>query len=246
MTEMPIVFFLMAFGLAAAAQNKPDFSGIWVRDREHSGPERVSWASTRPTRFEITQEPETISIDTGDGSLFGLHAALAQEPLVWPLDGTSKTFIDHSLGDLPNFTRKIRTEGKWDGLKLITLTTHLSEADGKETGGITRVLAFELREDRRAMTVERTGYRKDARVRSAHSAPWPYGRRPCIRQGQSNVCQVHEIATRPGRSFENRRRSWGRCICILHPRRDNSQQISLIAEAPNSKSYGQNTHAARE
>lgn len=161
--EMRMVFFfLTTLGLVASAQDRPEFSGVWVLDKEHSGPEKVSWASARSNRFTIKQAAQSISIDTGDGSLFGLSAPVTQEPLVWPLDGTSSTVIDRSLGDLPNFIRKIRTQAKWDGMKLVTLTTHLSETDGKETGGITRVLVFELLDDQRGMTVERAGYRNNA------------------------------------------------------------------------------------
>jgi len=157
-----IMALCTVLSLAALAQNRPDFSGIWILDREHSGPETVSWASARPSRFTIRQAVRGISIDTGDGSLFGMVTAPTQEPLVWPLDGTSKTVIDHSLGDLLNFIRKIRTEAKWDGRKLVALTTHLSETDGKESGGITRVFVFELLGDQHRMIVERTGYRHNA------------------------------------------------------------------------------------
>jgi hypothetical protein len=159
---MRVLLFLVAIGQAASAQSRPDFSGVWVLDRPHSGPEKVSWASTRSNRFIIKQDAQSVSIDTGDGSIFGLDAAITRERLIWPLDGTSNTVIDHSLGDLPNFIRKIRTEAKWDGARLVTLTTHLSETDGKETGGITRVLVFELVDDGRGMTVGRTGYRNNA------------------------------------------------------------------------------------
>jgi len=52
-----------------------------------------------------------------------------------PLD-----FIDRSLGDLPGFARKIRTEAKWDDTRLVTLTAHFSETAEAVSGGVTGVL----------------------------------------------------------------------------------------------------------
>jgi hypothetical protein len=155
-----VVALLLSFG-GALAQGTPDFPGTWIIDQEHSGPAKEVWTQTRSDRFIMRQEAGSVSIDTADGSMFGMSASVTTEPLNYRLDGKPTVIIDHSLGDLPNFVRKIRTEARWEGSKLVTLTTQVSESDGVEHAAVTRVLTFELVDDGRRMIVERTGYRND-------------------------------------------------------------------------------------
>jgi hypothetical protein len=44
------------------------------------------------------------------------------------LDGTEHVYVDESLGDLPNFVRKIRTKAFWDESMLHTERTSCAEA----------------------------------------------------------------------------------------------------------------------
>jgi len=79
-------------------------------------------------------------------------------PLRYKFDGSVVTIVDHSLGDLRNFTRKIRTEAYWENdSRLWAFTTHLSETNGKESG-TTRVWVFSMTSDHE-IKIERTGYR---------------------------------------------------------------------------------------
>jgi hypothetical protein len=73
---------------------------------------KVVWNQNRAQRFTIAQSPLEVTIDTGDGSLFGVREPVTASPLVYKLDGKSVTVIDRGLGDLPGFARKIRTEGR--------------------------------------------------------------------------------------------------------------------------------------
>jgi hypothetical protein len=124
------------------AQGKPDFSGVWILDKQRSGPEKVIWNQTRSGRF--VQSLLELTIDTGDGSIFGVPAPVTGSPLVYKLDGSPVIVIDQSLGDLADFVRKIRTEAKWDDTKLVTLTTHFSESAGSVGSSVTRVLTFSM------------------------------------------------------------------------------------------------------
>jgi hypothetical protein len=99
-------------------------------------------------------------MDTGDGSLFGVSSAVTEAPLRYKFDGFPVTVVDHSMGDIPNFTRTISTEASWKSeLKLVTFTTHSRETAGDGgTAGTTRVWIFSMADDHE-MKLERTGYR---------------------------------------------------------------------------------------
>jgi len=150
---------ILAVPLATSAQSNPDFSGTWILQAEKSGPSKVVWNQTRAQRFTIAHGSLEVTIDTGDGSLFGVREPVTSVPLIYKLGGSSVTVVDRSLGDLPGFSRKIRTEAKWDNAKLVTLTTHFSETAEDVGAAVTRALIFSLLAGGREMVVERTGYR---------------------------------------------------------------------------------------
>lgn len=153
-----VVLCAWAAVTAPSAQDRPDISGIWLIDGPRSGPQPELWLQQRARRFTIIQTVEAVTIDTGDGSLFAVRDPVTETPLVYRLDGRVTTTLDRSLGDLPDFVRKIDTSAQWEDATLVTLTTHLVETPGSRTG-ITRVVTFELSTDRRTLTVERTAYR---------------------------------------------------------------------------------------
>jgi hypothetical protein len=85
-----------------------------------------------------------------------------------PIDvcGQSRV-VDDTLGTLPNFVRKVRTQARWDGRTLTLETEHFSESIDRRTGeavvrrGITSVLRLELEANGRELVVERTGFRAE-------------------------------------------------------------------------------------
>jgi hypothetical protein len=151
--------FLVLFSLAGASQqSRPDYSGNWILDSARSGPEPDIWLQHRPMHLVIRQNFEELTIDTGDGSLFGVRVPVVEDPLQYKFDGAIITVVDHSLGDIPNFTRKISTEASWENnSRLWTFTTHSAEANGRDAG-TTRVLILSMTPDHE-LKVERTGYR---------------------------------------------------------------------------------------
>ena len=94
-------FAICAIPPAMQAQDRPNFSDTWILDKQHSGPEKVVWNQTRSGRFTIEHSPLEVTIDTGDGSLFGVREPVTEGPLVYKLDGSAVIVIDRSLGDLP-------------------------------------------------------------------------------------------------------------------------------------------------
>src|SRR5262245_12508602 len=154
------IFVVLCGLIAAAYQGKPDFSGKWVLDVARSGPEAVIWLQRRPVKFTIRQTDDDVTIDTGDGSLFGVTEPVSETTLHYNLDGSVVTVVDRSLGDLPSFTRKIKTEALCDNnWPLFTFTTHFSETPKGINAGNTRVLIFSMTAGDQQMKVERTGYR---------------------------------------------------------------------------------------
>jgi hypothetical protein len=150
---------LCALVVVAAPQRKPDFSGTWVLNVARSGAEPEIWLQRRAVRFNIKQTDEELTLDTGDGSLFGVADPVTQTPLRYRLGGSTVTVLDTSLGDLPNFKRQIRTEASWEkDSRLVTYTTHFAETPRGANDGNTRVLIFSIVANNE-MKVERTGYR---------------------------------------------------------------------------------------
>ena len=123
---------VLPFGLRA--QSKSDFSGTWILDAVRSGPQPEMWNQRRARRFMIAQTVQEVTIDTGDGSLFGVSDPAIDSPLVYKLDGSTLVVVDRSLGDLPGFSRKIKTEAAWDNSRLVTRTTHFSETANGPAG----------------------------------------------------------------------------------------------------------------
>jgi len=117
------------------------------------------WNQRRARQFVITQTAREVTIDTADGSLFGVPDPVTDSPLVYKLDGSTLGVVDRSLGDLPGFSRKIETEAAWDDSRLVTRTTHFSETASGASGGVTRQVTFWLPASGREMAVDRTGYR---------------------------------------------------------------------------------------
>ena len=148
------VFFAVTLG----SQGQPNFTGTWVLDNARSGPEPTIWTQRRPGGFVLSQTADELLLDTGDGSIFGVPKLVLDGSLRYRLDGSSIEVVDRTLGDLPGFERKIRTQASWDGSRLVTRSTqfHIG-ADGAKDG-VTRVLVFSLLPDG-SIKVDRTGYR---------------------------------------------------------------------------------------
>ena len=146
----------------SAAQEMPDYSGMWVLDEARSGAPTDVWGQTRAQVIVVTQTPQELAFVTEGGGL-----SVPQELQRYRLDGMARTSRDESLGDLPNFVRKVRTEAKWNGQILTLETEHVSESISRGTGattvgrGITSVLRLRLDPNGRDLVVERTGFRAE-------------------------------------------------------------------------------------
>jgi hypothetical protein len=138
----------------------PDFSGVWRIDDVQSGRGVDVWGQTRARVMVITQTPSEFIIET-DGGGPNVPGDLQR----YRLDGDELVMRDDSLGELPNFVRKVRTLALWDGQGLKTETETVSESIDERTGaprtgrGITSVLTFRLGADNNELIVERTGFR---------------------------------------------------------------------------------------
>ena len=138
----------------------PDFSGVWRIDDVQSGRGVDVWGQTRAREMVITQTPSELILAT-DGGGPNVPGDLQR----YRLDGDELIMRDDSLGELPNFVRKVRTLALWDGQALKTETETVSESIDERTGtpktgrGITSVLTFRLGADNSELIVERTGFR---------------------------------------------------------------------------------------
>jgi hypothetical protein len=153
-----ILIAALSTAVSAYAQERPDFSGTWLLDEAQSGNERVVWTQTRPRRFVLSQTPQELTLDTADGSLFGVRRLVIGGPLRYKFDGSRVVVVDHSVGDLPEFVRMIRTEATWDHARLITRATHFAETSSGLNSGVTRVVVFSMMPNGQ-LRVDRTGYR---------------------------------------------------------------------------------------
>ena len=138
----------------SAQSSLPDFSGIWRIDDVQSGRGVDVWGQTRARVMVITQTPSefTLATDGGGPNVPG--------DLRYRLDGDELVMRDDSLGELPNFVRKVRTLALWDGQALKTETETVRESIDARTGapksgrGITSVLTFRLGADHHELIVE--------------------------------------------------------------------------------------------
>jgi hypothetical protein len=143
----------------SAQPSVPDFSGTWRIDDAHSGRGVDVWGQTRARLLVITQTSSDIVVATDGGG------PSAPGDLRFRLDGGELLVRDHSLGELPNFIRRVRTQARWTGDALNTETETISESIDEQTGaakvdrGITSVLTFALSADGTTLLVERTGFR---------------------------------------------------------------------------------------
>ena len=133
---------------------QPIFAGTWILDLSGNNAAPEVWGQSRARQFVISQTPTEITIDTLDGSVG------VARPLTYQLDGSKVNLINDDLGDLPGFTRRVRTWANVVGAKLTTYTL-LFAGEVTSDGGssITRVRAFEVFPEGRQLRVELTGYR---------------------------------------------------------------------------------------
>ena len=92
----------------------------------------------------------------------------APECLRFPIDGASRECVDTTLGELPDFVRKVRTDLTWDGQSQTLRAEHFSERTEPPGSvvrrrAITSVLALRL-VDAGTLRVERTGFRAEPPV----------------------------------------------------------------------------------
>lgn len=92
----------------AFAQVTPDFSGAWRRDAAQS-----PGGTFGPAVWAIEQTDHELILEAG-GQTF-----------TFSLDGTERVYVDESLGELPNFVRKIRTKAFWRGPHSLRRGRHL-------------------------------------------------------------------------------------------------------------------------
>ena len=162
MKYVPALTAVVCVSMAAVLSAQPalpDFSGVWRIDDAQSGRGVDVWGQTRARLLVITQTPSEIVVATDGGG------PSAPGDLRFRLDGGELLVRDDSLGELPNFVRKIRTLAQWNGDALKTETETIAERIDERTGspnvgrGITSVLTFSLSADGATMIVERTGFR---------------------------------------------------------------------------------------
>jgi hypothetical protein len=138
----------------------PDFSGTWRIDDAQSGRGVDVWGQTRARVLIISQSASELALATDGGGL-----SVPGELQRYRLDGDELLVQDDSLGELPNFARKVRTLAHWDGAQLKTETEMVSESIDPDTStvrigrGITSVLTFRLGPGGNELIVERTGFR---------------------------------------------------------------------------------------
>lgn len=97
-----------------------DFSGVWKRDLSRSPASAFGFSV-----WKIRQTNRDLVLDAG-GQTF-----------VFTFGRAERVYIDESLGDLPNFVRKIRTKAVWDGSVFRTERTSFAEQRNPQTGEIT-------------------------------------------------------------------------------------------------------------
>jgi hypothetical protein len=137
----------------------PDFSGTWQIDDARSGRGVDVWGQTRARLLVITQTASEIVVATDGGG------PSAPGDLRFRIGGGELLMRDDSLGELPNFVRRVRTFAAWSGDALKTETETITESIDERSGapkvsrGITSVLTFHLSADGTTLTVERTGFR---------------------------------------------------------------------------------------
>ena len=71
--------------VGSSQQSRPDFSGNWVLDGARSGPEPDIWPQRRPIHLVIRHNLEELTIDTGDGSLFGVRVPVVEDTAPLPI-----------------------------------------------------------------------------------------------------------------------------------------------------------------
>jgi hypothetical protein len=153
-----IVLVFAVASLSAQAPH-PDFSGTWQIDDASSGRGVDVWGQTRARVLVISQSASELVLATDGGG------PTVPGDLRYRLDGDELLVRDHSLGELPNFVRTVRTAAHWDGASLKTETEAVSESTDPRTGelrtarGIISVLTFHLASGGDELIVERTGYR---------------------------------------------------------------------------------------
>ena len=183
----------VSMGAALSAQPAlPDFSGIWRIDDAHSGRGVDVWGQTRARLLVITQTPSEIIVETDGGG------PSAPGDLRFRIGGGELLVRDDSLGELPNFVRRVRTLAEWTGDALKTETETISESIDNQTGaprvgrGITSVLTFHLSADGAELIVERTGFR-------AQPPPMlhgrPYDRKDDLAYNIDRVRYVRSVST---------------------------------------------------
>jgi hypothetical protein len=154
-----VVSLCLTASLSAQAP-LPDFSGTWRIDDAQSGRGVDVWGQTRARVLVISQSASELTLATDGGGL-----SVPGELQRYRLDGDELLVQDDSLGELPNFARKVRTVAHWDGAQLETETETLSESIDPATStvrigrGITSVLTFRLAPGGNELIVERTGFR---------------------------------------------------------------------------------------
>ena len=149
------------------------------------------WGQTRARMLVITQTNSEIVLETDGGGPIA-PGDLRYRP------GAELLTRDDSLGELPNFARKVRTFAEWHGDMLKTETETISESVDEVTGtpkvgrGITSVLTFHLSPDGTTLTVERTGFRAEPPA-VLHGRP--YDRKDDLAYNTDRVQYVRSTAT---------------------------------------------------
>jgi hypothetical protein len=166
------VVCVSAIAVVSAQSHVPDFSGTWHIDDARSGRGVDVWGQTRARLLVIEQKATELTLATDGGG-----PSVPGELQRYLLDGHELVVRDDSLGELPNFVRKVRTVALWDGTALKTETETISESIDEHTGaprtgrGITSVLTFQLGDNGNELIVERTGFRA-VPPRTLHGRPY--------------------------------------------------------------------------
>ena len=116
-------------GALPAAQGIPNLSGTWSLDMQQTrGSERPP---TPLTRYEVTIRHTATDITVANPA-----ARWGAQPVVYALDGQERVVVDGSLGELPNFVRKLRIRATSAVDTIMLRTTPFGEQTDPPSGSI--------------------------------------------------------------------------------------------------------------
>ena len=142
MQRIVIALFAMMLVLrvAATAQNRPDFSGVWKMDPSRSESAHQAEPIGSVT-LVIKQTVDELSVETRRGT--NNNQPTSSETLIYRLDGSESSAGPESAS--------IKVKARWDGVKLITET-----ARSVRGSAVNMVHVFSVDPSGRDLTIDKT------------------------------------------------------------------------------------------